>query len=167
MRKIRLEAEPLNNPATFAKFSKMQRELNKLSAREQAILNSEPPPPTTSETILKWMPTVTKVCCKLFTTSGSFVIVLDFSSSFPLVSLSQVLAYAALAFFFWSTPLFAMPDGSWLLSKLQVIAPPAAASVWPVDSVGVLPWLFVARQLAAIGVNKLFPPPPPPKFSFM
>ena len=46
MSALRAEAEPLNNPGTFAAFSKLQRQLAKLEAEEK-ILASAPPAPLT------------------------------------------------------------------------------------------------------------------------
>ena len=46
MSSLRAEAEPLNNPGTFAAFSKLQRQLAKLETEEK-ILASAPPAPLT------------------------------------------------------------------------------------------------------------------------
>ena len=46
MSSLRAEAEPLNNPGTFAAFSKLQRQLSKLETEEK-VLAAAPPAPLT------------------------------------------------------------------------------------------------------------------------
>ena len=74
MSSLRAEAEPLNNPGTFAAFSKLQRQLSKLETEEKVLAAAPPAPLTIVQRGVQQLPlaiqvsiieSTISVCCDL------------------------------------------------------------------------------------------------------
>ena len=60
---LRIEAEPLNNPSTFAKYSKLQRQISAIEKEETVLKEQVPPPPSHRDVFLSYVPTLLPVRC--------------------------------------------------------------------------------------------------------
>ncbi len=60
---LRIEAEPLNNPSTFAQYSKLQRQISAIEKEETVLREQAPPPPSYLEVFMSYVPLLLPVRC--------------------------------------------------------------------------------------------------------